>query len=89
MSDETVGNIEQLWTTDTPTSYEIGPIELEGMSDLREENRQLRELLGECKTAFESLPEDALGIAGNGKTKWYIRDELVSKIQNHLEGSEG
>ena len=46
---------------------------------------QLIEALVDSKKAIESLPSDALGIAGTGDgTRWYVRDELLSQIKTAL-----
>ena len=59
---------------------------------LESTNKQLIEALVDSKKAIESLPSNALGIAGTGEgTRWYVRDELLSQIKTALRdaGVEG
>lgn len=43
---------------------------------------QLQRQLADAVKANESLPEDALGVGGDGNgTHWYLRDELLHNLR--------
>ena len=44
-------------------------------------NAALRELLFQCRSAIDQVPEKKVfGIGGRGSTHWYLADELVANI---------
>lgn len=55
----------------------------------KQENQRLRSALEDAKKAIESLPDDSLGMGGKpgpGQTRYYLKNELLSKINKELEG---
>jgi hypothetical protein len=45
------------------------------------DNATLRELLLQCRSAIDQVPEKKVfGIGGRGSTHWYLADELVANI---------
>lgn len=48
--------------------------------------KELEAMLGVLRYELERLPEDALGVGGNGTTHWWVRDALISQIDTLLEG---
>lgn len=51
---------------------------------------RLRQALGNCIAAIELLPPDVFGIGGGmheGKTAWFIRDELLKHSREALSGA--
>jgi predicted urease superfamily metal-dependent hydrolase len=57
---------------------------LDERNKLEAENAQLRKALEKARTAIKSLSADALGKAGTDRYQWYLRDELLTKIDQAL-----
>jgi hypothetical protein len=61
---------------------------LDERNKLEAENAQLRKALEKCRTAINSLPEDALGSAhveqGGDSYAYPLRDELLDKVNKAL-----
>lgn len=51
---------------------------------------KLRMALGDLVTAVETLPQDIFGTGNpNGETNWFVRDELIGRAKEALEGNHG
>jgi hypothetical protein len=52
--------------------------------------KRLMDLLRECRSAIEQVPDkEVFGIGGVGMTHWYLADELVSNIDIAIGEGEG
>lgn len=55
---------------------------------LRERIAELEAMLGVLRYELERLPEDALGVGGDGVTHWWVCDALISQIDELLENDD-
>lgn len=60
-------------------------------AQVRTERDELREALGDARSAIHSLPSDRLGMAvsPDGRYEWPIRDELLAKLDAALKAGKG
>ena len=50
---------------------------------------RLRKALALAITAIDSLPQDVLGVGGNGMTHWWVKDELLEDLRGALKERTG
>jgi hypothetical protein len=50
--------------------------------------KELEAMLGVLRYELERLPEDALGVGGDGATHWWVRDALIEQINELLDANQ-